>query len=133
MPAYVYDKKTNELVKVAGNSANADLKNVDLTSKVVLSPKLTSAKCSVTRYGNVVMVYGRIEVNTKMVRDDEILSGLPPLKEGFMYFDAVLFDHTPASPAGYVRLNYDGRIVANNDIEPGLYRFSMTYITNDEM
>lgn len=49
MPAYVYDKKTNELVKVAGNAANADLKNVDLTSKVVLSPKLTSEKCSVTR------------------------------------------------------------------------------------
>lgn len=67
MPAYVFDKKTNKLVKVAGNAANADLKNVDLTSKVVLSPKLTSEKCSVTRYGNV-------------------------------------------------RLNYDGRIVANNDI-----------------
>ena len=133
MPAYVFDKKTNELVKVAGNAANADLKDVDLTSKVVLSPKLTSAKCSVTRYGNVVMVYGRIEVNTKMVRDDEILSGLPPLKEDFMYFDAVLFDHTPDVPAGYVRLNYDGRIVANNDIEAGLYRFSMTYITSDEM
>ena len=120
-------------MKVAGNAANADLKNVDLTSKVVLSPKLTSAKYNVTRYGNVVMVYGRIEVNTKMVRDDEILSGLPPLKEDFMYFDAVLFDHTPDAPAGYVRLNYDGRIVANNDIEAGLYRFSMTYITSDEM
>ena len=79
------------------------------------------------------MVYGRIEVNTKMVRDDEIFSGLPPLKEDFMYFDAVLFDHTSDAPAGYVRLNYDGRIVANNDIETGLYRFSMTYITNDEM
>ena len=47
MPAYVFDKKTNELVKVAGNAANADLKNVDLTSKVVLSPKLTSAKYNV--------------------------------------------------------------------------------------
>lgn len=77
MPAYFFDKKTNKLVKVAGNAANAD-------SKVVLSPKLTSEKCSVTRYGNV-------------------------------------------------RLNYDGRIVANNDIETGLYRFSMTYITSDEM
>ena len=65
MPAYVFDKKTNELVKVAGNAANADLKDVDLTSKVVLSPKLTSAKYNVTRYGNVVMVYGRINVNTK--------------------------------------------------------------------
>ena len=84
MPAYVFDKKTNKLVKVAGNAANADLKNVDLTSKVVLSPKLTSEKCSVTRYGNV-------------------------------------------------RLNYDGRIVANNDIETGLYRFSMTHITSDEV
>ena len=133
MPAYVFDKKTNELVKVAGNTANADLKNVDLSSKVVLSPKLTSAKCSVTRYGNVVMVYGRIDVNTKMVKDDEIFSGLPPLKEDFMYFDAVLFDHTPDNPAGYVRLKYDGRIIADNDIETGLYRFSMTYITSDKM
>ena len=86
MPAYVYDKKTNELVKVAGNAGN-----------------------------------------------DEIFSGLPPLKEDFMYFDSVLFDHIPDAQAGYVRLNYDGRIVANNDIETGLYRFSMTYITNDEM
>ena len=133
MPAYVFDKKTNELVKVAGNAVNADLKNVDLTSKVVLSPKLTSEKCNVTRYGNVVMVYVRIDVTTKMVKDDEIISGLPPLKENFMYFDAVLFNHTPDNSAGYVRLNYDGRIVANNDIETGLYRFSMTYITNDEM
>ena len=133
MPAYVFDKKTNELVKVAGNAANADLKDVDLTSKVVLSPKLTSAKYNITRYGNVVMVYGRIDVNTKMVKDDEIFSGLPPLKENFMYFDAVLFDHTPDVPAGYVRLNYDGKIIANNDIETGLYRFSMTYITSDEM
>lgn len=133
MPAYVFDKKTNELVKVAGNAANADLKDVDLTSKVVLSPKLTSAKYNITRYGNVVMVYGRIDVNTKMVKDDEICSGLPPLKENFMYFDAVLFDHTPDVPAGYVRLNYDGKIIANNDIETGLYRFSMTYITSDEM
>lgn len=49
MPAYVFDKETNELVKVTGNAANADLKNEDLTSKVVLSPKLTSEKCSVTR------------------------------------------------------------------------------------
>lgn len=72
------------------------------------------------------MVYGRIDVNTKMVKDDEIFSGLPPLKEDFMHFDAVLFDHTP-------RLNYDGKIVANNDVDTGLYRFSMTYITNDEM
>lgn len=67
------------------------------------------------------------------ITDDEIISGLPPLKEDFMCFDAVLFDHTPDAPAGYVRLNYDGRIVANNDVETGLYRFSMTYITNDEM
>lgn len=32
MPAYVYDKKTNELVKVAGNAANADLKDMNVYS-----------------------------------------------------------------------------------------------------
>lgn len=32
MPAYVFDKKTNELVKVAGNAANADLKDMNVYS-----------------------------------------------------------------------------------------------------
>ena len=32
MPAYVFDKKTNKLVKVAGNAANADLKNMNVYS-----------------------------------------------------------------------------------------------------
>lgn len=32
MPAYVFDKKTNELVKVAGNAANADLKDLNIYS-----------------------------------------------------------------------------------------------------
>lgn len=32
MPAYVYDKKTNELVKIAGNAANADLKDMNVYS-----------------------------------------------------------------------------------------------------
>ena len=127
--------KVNEdgsLSEVASNGGGL-IKNVDLTSQVVLSPKLTPERHRVTRYGNVVMVNGRINVNTKMVKDDEIFSGLPPLKESFMYFDAVLFDHTPDIPVGYVRLNYDGKIVADNAIETGLYRFSITYITSDEM
>lgn len=32
MPAYVFDKKTNELVKVAGNAANAELKDMNVYS-----------------------------------------------------------------------------------------------------
>ena len=32
MPAYVFDKKTNKLVKVAGNAANADLKDMNVYS-----------------------------------------------------------------------------------------------------
>lgn len=32
MPAYVFDKKTNELVKIAGNAANADLKDMNVYS-----------------------------------------------------------------------------------------------------
>ena len=32
MPAYVFDKKTNELVKVAGNATNADLKDMNVYS-----------------------------------------------------------------------------------------------------
>ena len=32
MPAYVFDKKTNELVKVAGNAANADLRDMNVYS-----------------------------------------------------------------------------------------------------
>lgn len=32
MPAYVFDKETNELVKVAGNAANADLKDMNVYS-----------------------------------------------------------------------------------------------------
>ena len=32
MPAYVFDKKTNELVKVAGNAANTDLKDMNIYS-----------------------------------------------------------------------------------------------------
>ena len=32
MPAYVFDKKTNELVKVAGNAANADMKDMNVYS-----------------------------------------------------------------------------------------------------
>ena len=32
MPAYVFDKKTNELVKVAGNAVNADLKDMNVYS-----------------------------------------------------------------------------------------------------
>lgn len=32
MPAYVYDKKSNELVKVAGNAVKADLKDMNVYS-----------------------------------------------------------------------------------------------------
>lgn len=32
MPAYVFDKKTNKFVKVAGNAANADLKDMNVYS-----------------------------------------------------------------------------------------------------
>lgn len=48
-----------------------------------------------------------------------------------MYLDAALFDHRPDIASGYVRLNSYGNIVANNAIQPGLYRFSLCYITSD--
>lgn len=35
MSDYVYGKKTNELVKVAGNASNADLKNAVLQDTVM--------------------------------------------------------------------------------------------------
>ena len=106
-------------------------KNIDLTSKVVISPNLTPEHHRVIRNNNVVMVTGRIKVDTALVKDDIIFSGLPKLQETSMYLDAALFDHIPDIASGYVRLNSDGSIVADNAIQPGLYRFSLCYITTD--
>ena len=122
-------------VQGAIDKVNANLgelsKNIDLTSKVVISPNLTPEHHRVIRNNNVVMVTGRIKVDTALVKDDIIFSGLPKLQETSMYLDAALFDHTPDIASGYVRLNSDGSIVADNAIQPGLYRFSLCYITTD--
>lgn len=122
-------------VQGAIDKVNANLgelsKNIDLTSKVVISPNLTPEHHRVIRNNNVVMVTGRIKVDTALVKDDIIFSGLPKLQETSMYLDAALFDHIPDIASGYVRLNSDGSIVADNAIQPGLYRFSLCYITTD--
>ena len=122
-------------VQGAIDKVNANLgelsKNIDLTSKVVISPNLTPEHHRVIRNNNVVMVTGRIKVDTALVKDDIIFSGLPKLQETSMYLDAALFDHAPDIALGYVRLNSNGSIVADNAIQPGLYRFSLCYITTD--
>lgn len=123
-------------VQGAIDKVNANLgelsKNIDLTSKVVIrSPNLTPEQHRVIRNNNVVMITGRIKVDTALVKDDIIFSGLPKLQETSMYLDAALFDHIPDIASGYVRLNSDGSIVADNAIQPGLYRFSLCYITSD--
>ena len=122
-------------VQGAIDKVNANLdelsKNIDLTSKVVISPNLTPEHHRVIRNNNVVMVTGKIKIDTALVKDDIIFSGLPKLQETSMYLDAALFDHIPDIASGYVRLNSDGSIVADNAIQPGSYRFSLCYITTD--
>ena len=125
------DKKITEVETELNTNLGELSKNIDLTSKVVISPNLTPEQHRVIRNNNVVMVTGRIKVDTAIVKDDIIFSGLPKLQETSMYLDAALFDHVPDIASGYVRLNSDGSIVADNAIQPGLYRFSLCYITID--